>query len=309
MYGNQGQTYMQGANIPVITLDGRRQQIDIYALPAAVGRNGEEADVYLFDESISRIHCRFDVYQGGVTVTDLYSTTGTKVEKQQLNPGQPYLIENGCKIRIGKLKFKVIINQGALFAQQQAYQQQGGQQQVYQQQRFSFDEPPRGYEVESNADPANYPVSGINDELGNDFPDASIDYDSEITEPLKRKPKNDLGGEPTEVIIFSDIEKAFRFPKKILKDNNGELLVTIDKTPFIIGRKPEGTDFVLDVKGISRQHMMIEKNGDDFFVTDLDSTNGVKVNGERILPGDAVKITEGDLIGIGENEYRFEAEQ
>ena len=81
---------MQGANIPVITLDGRRQQIDIYALPAAVGRNGEEADVYLFDESISRIHCRFDVYQGGVTVTDLYSTTGTKVEKQQLNPGQPY---------------------------------------------------------------------------------------------------------------------------------------------------------------------------------------------------------------------------
>ena len=27
----------------------------------------------------------------------------------------------------------------------------------------------------------------------------------------------------------------------ILKDNNGELLVTIDKTPFIIGRKPEGT--------------------------------------------------------------------
>lgn len=266
--------YMQGGMPPVITLDGRRQQVDIYGLPAAIGRNGEEADVYLYDESISRIHCRFDIYQGGVTITDLYSTMGTKVEKTQLQPGQPYLIENGCRIRIGKLKFKVKINQAALY--NSAYQPQSDPEP---QQKFSFDEPAREY-----------------------------DYDSEITEPLRRKPEIDLGGEKTEVIAFSDIEKAFRFPKKVLVDEDGVPLCLIDKTPFVIGRRPEGTDFALDMRGVSKQHLKIERAGDEFSVTDLDSTNGVRVNGKRIPPGEAIVITEGDLIGIGENEYRFESE-
>ena len=83
---------MQGGMPPLITLTSRKQQVDIFRLPATVGRNGEEVDIFLFDESISRIHCRFDMYQGSVTVTDLYSTMGTKVEKTMLNPGQQYMI-------------------------------------------------------------------------------------------------------------------------------------------------------------------------------------------------------------------------
>lgn len=35
---------------------------------------------------------------------------------------------------------------------------------------------------------------------------------------------------------------------------------------------------------ISRRHAQIEQEGDRFFLVDLDSVNGTKLNGQRILP-------------------------
>ena len=37
----------QGGMSPLIILENRKQRIEVYRLPAAVGRNGEEADIYL----------------------------------------------------------------------------------------------------------------------------------------------------------------------------------------------------------------------------------------------------------------------
>lgn len=58
---------------------------------------------------------------------------------------------------------------------------------------------------------------------------------------------------------------------------------TINKKSFVIGRS-NTCDLVLQLEGVSRQHCQIDIEEGNYFVTDLGSTNGVLINGEKIIP-------------------------
>ncbi|HEY7126877.1 MAG TPA: FHA domain-containing protein [Ktedonobacterales bacterium] len=70
-------------------------------------------------------------------------------------------------------------------------------------------------------------------------------------------------------------------------------------TPAIIGRQP-GCTIVLLSTQVSREHAMIEIEGDQVIVSDKDSGNGTYVNGQRIervviKPGDVMQIDQFQL--------------
>ena len=54
---------------------------------------------------------------------------------------------------------------------------------------------------------------------------------------------------------------------------------------------------------MSRQHAEIRLEGDDHVIVDLDSTNGVKVNGREVK---RAVLAVGDRIELGSSELRFE---
>lgn len=56
-------------------------------------------------------------------------------------------------------------------------------------------------------------------------------------------------------------------------------------------------------RAISRPHARIERTGAGFFLTDLNSVNGTKVNGKIVT--DPVTLQEGDEIGLGETRLTF----
>jgi len=62
-------------------------------------------------------------------------------------------------------------------------------------------------------------------------------------------------------------------------------IVEISSPQCIIGRSSDAS-YQIDMQCFSRKHLEIEVSDHDFFVTDLNSTNGVFVNGERIVPGE-----------------------
>lgn len=66
-------------------------------------------------------------------------------------------------------------------------------------------------------------------------------------------------------------------------------------TPLTIGRE-EGNSIQLNDERVSRCHFKIQRDNDRLVLTDLDSTNGTKVNGEECQ----LKILRhGDLIAVG----------
>jgi DNA-binding SARP family transcriptional activator len=70
-----------------------------------------------------------------------------------------------------------------------------------------------------------------------------------------------------------------------------------------IGRLDDN-DIVLDDTEVSRHHAVIVDTGTGFVITDLRSTNGVKVRRRRIRP--TADLADGDHISIGGHEFVFE---
>jgi len=71
---------------------------------------------------------------------------------------------------------------------------------------------------------------------------------------------------------------------------------------LVIGRSRD-CDVRLADPNVSRQHAEVRREGSDFYVVDLDSTNGVEVNGRRAK---RARLEDGDTILLGSTELVFE---
>ncbi|MFN8472112.1 MAG: FHA domain-containing protein [Anaerolineae bacterium] len=78
---------------------------------------------------------------------------------------------------------------------------------------------------------------------------------------------------------------------------------SLNRTILRIGRGADN-DVILAEREVSRHHAEIRKEGESFVVTDLGSTNGTFVNGQRITR--PMRLRDGDLITIaGQYEMVF----
>lgn len=75
----------------------------------------------------------------------------------------------------------------------------------------------------------------------------------------------------------------------------------INKVPIVIGRSKD-CDIVVDDPGASRRHAEVRLDNGSYVIVDLESTNGVEVNGRRI---ENTQLVPGDLITVGQTELRF----
>jgi predicted component of type VI protein secretion system len=76
--------------------------------------------------------------------------------------------------------------------------------------------------------------------------------------------------------------------------------ILLDKPILLIGRHPE-CDIQIDSRKISRRHCCIAQVNDYLVVRDLGSTNGVRINGVRVLEG---RLHAADELTIGGCSYR-----
>src|SRR6476620_9238639 len=76
--------------------------------------------------------------------------------------------------------------------------------------------------------------------------------------------------------------------------------ILIDKPILLLGRHPE-CDVQIESRKISRRHCCIAQVDDYLVVRDLDSTNGIRINGIRVVEG---RLRAGDEITIGNRRYQ-----
>ena len=72
----------------------------------------------------------------------------------------------------------------------------------------------------------------------------------------------------------------------------------------VFGKSPT-VDVKVDSPYISRQHFQIRCQDDVFFITDLDSTNGTFLNGERLASQQEWRLRDQDLIGMAGDQVLF----
>ena len=74
------------------------------------------------------------------------------------------------------------------------------------------------------------------------------------------------------------------------------------RTIAMIGRAPV-CDCVLADETVSRRHALIRRAGDSWFLADLNSTNGTRLNGWRLI--EETEVRPGDRVSFGTAHYRL----
>jgi pSer/pThr/pTyr-binding forkhead associated (FHA) protein len=89
------------------------------------------------------------------------------------------------------------------------------------------------------------------------------------------------------------------------------------KSELIVGREDPISGIHPDVDmtahggeagGVSRRHAMLRQQNGQWTVTDLDSTNYTRVDGNRVTPHTEVPIHDGSRIQFGRIEFVFHAQ-
>ena len=79
----------------------------------------------------------------------------------------------------------------------------------------------------------------------------------------------------------------------------------VDKRRVVLGRSRE-CDIQIEDANISRRHAELRQEGTSFWIVDLDSTNGLEVNGRRVK---RAKLDPGDSFTVGSTEVTFSTER
>jgi hypothetical protein len=100
----------------------------------------------------------------------------------------------------------------------------------------------------------------------------------------------------------------------VIAETGTELPLDFSKGEVLIGRSDPVSRVFPDVDltphggyeaGVSRKHCRIFKQGDQFFVEDLQSTNGTRLNGQFIPPNQPHPLNDGDVLELGAFKVTF----
>jgi pSer/pThr/pTyr-binding forkhead associated (FHA) protein len=90
--------------------------------------------------------------------------------------------------------------------------------------------------------------------------------------------------------------------------DSGQILHLAGRTEFTLGRVAEGQPILPDVdlspyeaytQGVSRLHSCLKIINQRVVITDLGSSNGTRVNGQKILPHIDYPLNHGDMVALG----------
>ncbi len=90
--------------------------------------------------------------------------------------------------------------------------------------------------------------------------------------------------------------------------DSGQILHLTDRAEYSLGRTTEGQPILPDVdfspydaytQGVSRLHATLKVNEQKIIITDLGSSNGTRVNGQKIMPHIDYPVNHGDVVSLG----------
>lgn len=102
------------------------------------------------------------------------------------------------------------------------------------------------------------------------------------------------------ILAGCGVSVGYSMPAQLVALTDGPSIL-LDKPILLLGRDPE-CDIQLDSRKVSRRHCCIAQVGEYLVVRDLASTNGIRINGIRVLEG---YLKAGDELTIGSHRYQI----
>lgn len=105
--------------------------------------------------------------------------------------------------------------------------------------------------------------------------------------------------------IASDVPRSAYGPRMALIRERGTRY-DITEFPATVGKGSAANVRIEGNTAISRVHLLVRYTGQCFAVEDKNSTNGTCINGNRLGPGELVKLKNGDKLKMGNEVFTVE---
>ncbi|SRR6266516_499639 len=122
---------------------------------------------------------------------------------------------------------------------------------------------------------------------GQAAPGETMIYKAPKQQPTEAVSPSELGMEPDTIVLWWDGERR-----------------EVDKKKIVLGRSRD-CDIQLADPNVSRRHAELRQEGSTYWIIDLDSTNGLEVNGKRVK---RAKLADGDTFTVGSTDVTFSRE-
>jgi ABC transport system ATP-binding/permease protein len=259
--------------------EGRKTVVPFVREEITIGRQ-EGNTIRLTERNVSRRHARLLRQNGHVVVEDLGSSNGTRINGERIS-GQSS-VKDGDLIQIGDYDLAV------------------------QNEAANGPSTSRMRPAPAQEEPSD--------------PDGASEPETETETPVHEEeasaaPSVDQRRHSTAIIRMDHVEASRSRKVEELEAEDAPRLVVVSselkgqeyaciRTELKIGRTDDN-DIVIDHRSLSRTHAKIvrEDNG-DWRIIDMQSANGMKVNGESYAQ---VSLSSGDLIELGHVKLRFVA--
>lgn len=134
--------------------------------------------------------------------------------------------------------------------------------------------------------------------------DEYLDFDLEEDESVNLENSKFTENSKT-MLLYEEKSTLDMIRKLVSKDKSKYENIEIDKFPFILGKLQEFTDYQIQDDCVSRLHLKIDEIEGDYYITDLNSTNGTFINGYRLESNEQRQINIGDEIKVANINYKF----
>lgn len=120
----------------------------------------------------------------------------------------------------------------------------------------------------------------------------------------------DVGKEPEEecqtVLLTSPASSSAAVGSRCLRSLRKEIPdIAVSYFPFLIGKQEGLVDYVLAEDAVSRLHIRIDREGEEYCITDLNSTNGTTVAGKLLESNETAAILPGEEVYIANLGFVF----
>src|SRR3954469_16534347 len=258
--------------------EGKTTVVPLIRDEITIGRK-EGNTIRLTERNVSRRHAKLLKSNGTVFIEDLTSYNGIKVNGDRIAGRAP--VNEGDRVQIGdyQLALKLDKATGAGAGQGQA----------------------AVTAATAPAMPSAAPASEMSEQKTTPFmkengaaPAAMLDLAPTVQTPIQPT----VQGPPP---ISGQQEAPARLV--VVSSNFAGQEFVLDKAAVVIGRT-DGNDVVINHRSISRHHAKIVREGGHYHIVDLQSANGVRVNGEEY---GKVELRKGDHVDLGHVRLRFVA--
>lgn len=106
--------------------------------------------------------------------------------------------------------------------------------------------------------------------------------------------------EEERTVLLSEVKNNTE--AELVSEKTGEI-IPLTKFPFYIGSAGEYVDYVLMGEGVSRIHCCINKRMENYYLSDLNSTNGTFLNNKEVFPGKNELLSANDEIRIVSQDF------